>query len=97
MEHLRHLECAPSVQMHQVPASFFMEDVEAYFRKERAQERGEAPEEDSESAPVNGAELYDGEKDQDAMDVDHEEHSGVSAPISASLRPIANDDIDFDD
>jgi hypothetical protein len=40
MEHLRHLECAPSVQMHQVPADFFVEDIEAFFRKERAMERG---------------------------------------------------------
>ena len=43
MEHLRHLEAAPSVQMHQVPASFFIEDIEAHFRKERAMERGEVP------------------------------------------------------
>jgi hypothetical protein len=41
MEHLRHLEAAPSVQMQQVPASFFIEDLEACFRKERSMERGE--------------------------------------------------------
>jgi hypothetical protein len=39
MEHLRHLECAPSVQMHQVPAAFFKEDIIGYFAKERALEK----------------------------------------------------------
>jgi len=27
--------------MHQVPANFFIADIEAIFKKERAQERGE--------------------------------------------------------
>lgn len=77
IEQLRHLDCAPSVQMKQVPSSFYAPEIERLFEKKKGGKKEEKREErkeerkgghSSSSRPRHGAELYDDEGDQDHMD-----------------------------